>query len=127
MMGANDLMRELASIGCTIEANGDYLDISPAEGITHELRTQLRQNKAEILAELKRDGKRQKVIAMLHENEHANRAICAEPESDGSSVIMTLALRNLGTCELAIPSARYDPWRLLELVDQYGGNFTCTR
>lgn len=38
----------------------------------------------------------------------------------GDDVILTVAIRGLGTCELAIPKAKFDPWRLLELVERHG-------
>ena len=38
----------------------------------------------------------------------------------GDEVILTVAIRGLGTCELAIPKAKFDPWRLLELIERHG-------
>lgn len=38
----------------------------------------------------------------------------------GDEVILTVAIRGLGTCELAIPKAKYDPWLLLTLIEQHG-------
>ena len=38
----------------------------------------------------------------------------------GDEVILTVAIRGLGTCELSIPKAKFDPWRLLELVERHG-------
>lgn len=53
-MGAPDLIFELRSKGYSIQADGDYLDISPAD-IPPELVRQLKQSKAEILTELQRE------------------------------------------------------------------------
>jgi len=38
----------------------------------------------------------------------------------GDEVILTVAIRGLGTCELSIPKTKFDPWRLLELVERHG-------
>lgn len=38
----------------------------------------------------------------------------------GDAVILTVAIRGLCTCELSIPKAKFDPWRLLELIERHG-------
>ena len=37
-------------------------------------------------------------------------------------VILTVVIRGLGTCELSIPKAKYEPWRLPELIELHGGH-----
>lgn len=37
----------------------------------------------------------------------------------GDDVILTVGIRGLGTCELSIPKAKHDPWKLLELIERH--------
>ena len=119
-MSAPDLIFELRRKGYSIRADGNYLDISPAD-LPQELVQTIRQSKAEILAELQREARRQKVIAMLEAAPGTQRAIYTDTDSDPRNVILTVAVRACQqTCELLIPKAKYDPWRLLELVERHG-------
>jgi len=126
-MGAPDLIFELRSKGYSIRADGGYLDISPADNLPPELVQTIRQSKAEILTELQREARaewrRQKVIAMLEAAPDTQRAIYTDTDSDPHNVILTVAVRHpIGaTCEMLIDKAKYDPWRLMELIAQYGG------
>ena len=121
-MGASDLIFELRRKGCSIQADGGYLDISPADNLSPELVQTIRQSKAEILTELQRETRRQKVIAMLEAAPGTQRAIYADTDSDPHNVILTVAVRACQqTCELLIPKAKYDPWLLLELIERHGG------
>ena len=47
--------------------------------------------------------------------------VCVETHDnvEPDAVIMTLAIRGKGTCELRIPKSRYDAFALLELIEQY--------
>jgi len=124
-MGAPDLIFELRRKGYSIRADGGYLDISPADNLPPELVKTIRQSKAEILTELQREARtewrRQKVIAMLEAAPGTQRAIYADTDSDPHNVILTVAVRACQqTCELLIPKAKYDPWRLLELIERHG-------
>lgn len=119
-MGAPDLIFELRSKGYSIRADGDYLDISPADNLPPELVKQLKQSKTEILIELQREIRREKTIAMLQATPSTQRAIYTDIDSDPLNVILTVAVRNLATCEMLIPKAKYDPWRLLQLIAQHG-------
>ena len=124
-MGANDLIFELRSKGYSIRADGGYLDISPADNLPPELVKTIRQSKAEILTELQREARaewrRQKVIKMLDAAPGTQRAIYTDTDSDPHYVILTVAVRACQqTCELLIPKAKYDPWRLLELIERHG-------
>ncbi|MFZ2541000.1 MAG: hypothetical protein WAW75_04400 [Gallionella sp.] len=123
-MGAPDLIFELRSKGYSIRADGGYLDISPAD-LPPEVVQTIRQSKAEILTELQREARaewrRQKVIAMLDAAPDTQRAIYTDTDSDPHSVILTVAVRACQqTCEMLIPKAKYDPWKLLELIERHG-------
>src|SRR3989338_7067609 len=124
-MGAPDLIFELRRKGYSIRADGGYLDISPADNLPPELVKTIRQSKAEILTELQREARaewrRQKVIAMLEAAPSTQRAIYTDTNSDPQNVILTVAVRACQqTCEMLIPKAKYDPWRLLELIERHG-------
>jgi len=117
-MGAPDLIFELRRKGYSIVADGSYLDISPANDLSDEFVQQLKQRKTEILSELQRETRQKKVLTMLKENPDKQRAVYADTESDQDNVILTIAVRYLSTCEMLIPKAKYDPFRLLELIEQ---------
>lgn len=121
-MGAPDLIFELRRKGYSIRADGGYLDISPADNLPPELVQQLKQSKAEIMTELKQEVRREKAIAMLEAAPNTQRAIYTDTDSDPHNVILTVAVRHPtpATCEMLIPKAKYDPWRLLELIERHG-------
>jgi hypothetical protein len=119
-MGAPDLIFELRCKGCSIRADGGYLDISPADNLPPEFVQQLKQSKAEILTELHRETRRQKVIAMLEAAPGMPRAVYTDTTSDPHNIILAVAVRSCQqTCEMLIPKAKYDQWRLLELIERY--------
>jgi len=119
-MVAPDLIFELRSKGYSIQADGGYLDISPAD-LPPEVVQTIRQSKAEIMAELQRETRRQKVIAMLEAAPGTQRAIYTDTDSDPHNVILTVAVRACQqTCELLIDKAKFDPWRLLALIERHG-------
>ena len=80
-----------------------------------------KDSKPETLQDRQREARRQKVIAMLEAAPGTQRAIYADTDSDPHNVILTVAVRACQqTCELLIPKAKYDPWRLLELIERLG-------
>ncbi|MBI2778375.1 MAG: hypothetical protein HYX62_01095 [Gammaproteobacteria bacterium] len=115
-MGALELILELRRKGCSIVADGGYLDISPADNLSPEMVQQLKQSKTEILAELQRETRRQKVITLLEETPDIQRAFYADTDSDPHNVILAIAIRHVATLEMLIDKAKYDPWRLLALI-----------
>src|SRR3989338_2754650 len=124
-MRAPELILELRRKGYSIRADGGYLDISPADNLPPELVKTIRQSKAEILTELQREARtewrRQKVIAMLERYPDTQRAIYTDTDSDPHNVILAVAVRTCQqTCEMLIQKAKYDPWRLLELIERLG-------
>ena len=99
-------------------ADGDFLELSPAEKITHELIERLRKHKPAIIAELRREERREKVLRMLAENPNIQRAFVTDTKSDSNSVILTFAIRDQYTFEMMIPREKYDAFLLLELMDK---------
>ena len=77
--------------------------------------------KPETLQDRQQEARRQKVIAMLEAAPDTKRAIYADTDSDPHNVILAIAVRHIATCEMLIPKAKYDPWRLLELMSRIHG------
>lgn len=127
-MGANDLILHLRESGFSIGLHDDRLQVAPADKLTDELKQTIRQSKTEILTELQREARaewrRQKVIAMLEATPGTQRAIYPDADSDPLNVILVIAIRHVATCEMLIPKAKYDPWKLLELIEQHGAQNT---
>lgn len=74
------------------------------------------------------EWRRQKVIAMLEAAPDTARAIYADTDSDPHNVIMAVAVRAcMQTCELLIPKSKYDPWKLLELIERYSQSSSNTQ
>jgi hypothetical protein len=73
------------------------------------------------LQDRQREARRQKIIAMLVAAPETQRAIYTDTDSDPHNVILAVAVRACQqTCEMLIPKAKYDPWKLLELVERLG-------
>ena len=77
--------------------------------------------KPKTLQDKQREARRKKVIAMLEAAPGTQRAIYTDNDTDPHNVILTIAVRACQqTCEMLIPKDKYDPWRLLELIERYG-------
>jgi hypothetical protein len=66
------------------------------------------------------ETRRLRVLAMLAERPSIRYAVLTDTQADPEVVIVTLAIRNVGTCELRIPRQKYDGVLLLELVERHG-------
>lgn len=120
-MSAPDLLMMLRSSGYSIKADNGFIDISPADELPPELITEIKQHKPEILAELARETRRQKVVAMLAADLALYRAVTVEDTGDPQGLIMTLAIRAAitVTIEMRLPRS-YDPFKLMQLIEQHG-------
>ena len=77
--------------------------------------------KPETLLDRQREARRRQVIAILEAAPDTPRAIYVDDASDPHNVILTVAVRACQqTCDMLIPKAKYDPWRLLELIERLG-------
>lgn len=64
------------------------------------------------------DPRRQTVLAMLAEQPGTRYAVVVvDPDAD--PVIVVVAVRDVGTCEIAIPADRFDPFALLEILARH--------
>ena len=62
-MDATDLIFKLRNDGHSIEADGSYLDISPADNLSTELVQQLKNSKTDILCSLNRE---KELVRLVH-------------------------------------------------------------
>jgi len=115
-MEATEIIEYLRSNNLTVKTDGDFLELSPPEKITDELIKRLRKHKPAILAELKREERRLKVLTILSENPETKRAVITDLDSDTDNVILAIAIRNQYTFEISIPREKYDPFLLLDLL-----------
>ena len=121
-MGASDLIGRLALAGVRLARIGeDRIAAEPREALTEELRSLIREHKLELLAALEpldrgRELRRQRVLAKLKAEPDKQRVAIFDPDFDRDFVLCTLAIRDVGTCELRIPRDRYDPWLVLEAM-----------
>lgn len=120
-MGANDLILQLRSEGFSVSAANSKLRIAPAEKLTDELKQTILQSKNEILSQLQQEAReesrRQKVLDMLASNPETQRAVIADQHSDPDHVIITIGIRSVATFELMLDKSRFDPFTLLDLID----------
>lgn len=120
-MEAADIIEYLRQRDLTVNiVDDDSLELSPAEKITHELIERLRKHKPAIIEELKREQRREKVLMMLTDNPTIYRAFLTDTESDTDNVILAMAIRNAGVCELLIPRHKYNPFAVLEVIERTG-------
>lgn len=75
-------------------------------------------NRAATLQNQQQEARREKAIAVLEAAPETLRGIYADTTSDPHNVIVAVAIRHLATCEMTIPKATYNPWRLLELIER---------
>lgn len=65
------------------------------------------------------EARRQRVLAMLAAQQGIRYAVVVDnPDTD--PVIVALAIRDVGTCEFAIPAANYAAFALLALIERHG-------
>ncbi len=65
------------------------------------------------------EARRQRVLAMLDKYPDTRYAVVVD-DPDTDPVLLTLAIRGQGTCALAIPAAKFDPFELLAMLDRHG-------
>jgi hypothetical protein len=121
-MGASELLGRLASAGVRLERLAeDRLAAEPKDALTDELRDLIRQHKPELLAALEpvdrgRELRRQRVLAKMKSEPDREQVAIFDTDFDDDYVLCTIAIRDVGTCELRIPRDRYDPWLILEAM-----------
>ncbi len=135
-MGASDLIGRLALAGVRLSILApDKLAAEPRAALTDDLRRLIREHKAELIAALEpiergRELRRQRVLAKLAAEPERQRVAIFDPDAERDYVLCTLAIRDVGTCELRIPRERFDPWAVLDALcdsGQKGRSEQCDR
>lgn len=76
--------------------------------------------KPRTLLDKQRETRRQKVIALLEDSPDIQRAYFTDLDSDPHNVILAIGIRHVATFEMEIDKAKYDPFKLLQLIGQHG-------
>ena len=117
-MEAIEIIKRLREKNFTVKADGQYLDLAPAEKVTDELIQRLRKHKPAILKELQREERYKNVLEILAANLDSHRAISSDLDSDPDDVILTIAIRDKYTFEMLVPKYRFDSFLILELIEK---------
>ncbi len=121
-MGANDLIGRLVLAGVRLSLlSPDRLAADPRDALTDELRQLIRDNKQQLIEALApvaggTELRRRRVLAELERHPQAQRWAIFDPDAHAAYVICTIAIRDIGTCELRIPRDKYNPWAVLEAL-----------
>lgn len=87
-----------------------------------ECKTGGSSTKLKTLKDRQREANRQKTIALMNASPDVPRAIYVDDEIDSENVVLFVASRVYQqTCELLIPKAKYEPFKLLVLIERLGG------
>ena len=70
------------------------------------------------------DDRTEKVIAKLQADSELRYAMETHIDAEPEAVILSLAIRGKGACELRIPKSRYDAFALLELIEKHTARVT---
>jgi len=65
------------------------------------------------------DNRIEKAISKLQADPCLRYAMEVHDDAEPEAVILTLAIRGKGACELRIPKSRYDAFALLELIEKH--------
>lgn len=121
------IFNRLAAAGVRLARSGDNLLAIPRDHLNDELRSLIRDHKAELLEALEplsdpsAEKRRQKVLELLHTNPGVTYVLATDDRSDPEAVLLTFGLRDRATCEFVIPKHCYDPFVLLTLLERHGG------
>jgi hypothetical protein len=66
------------------------------------------------------ERQRRRLLAMLAENPARRYSFLTDTQTDPEAVLLDLAIRDVGTCQLRIPKAKYDGVLLLDLIEKHG-------
>lgn len=117
-MEAIEIIAYLREQNFTVKADGQYLDLAPAEKVTDELIERLRKHKPEIIAQLRSEERRLRVLKMLEKNPETRHAFLTDTQADPNNCIVTIAVRGQYSFELEIPKQKYDGFLMLELIEK---------
>lgn len=76
-------------------------------------------DQADTLPDPAAESMRQRVLAMLAERPGIRYAVITDTDADPDAVIVALAVRGVGTCELRIPRQKWNPFLFLEAIGRH--------
>ncbi len=79
-----------------------------------------RDDETDTLPDPAAEARRQRVLAMLAESRETRFAVLTDTDAEPDAVIMALAIRDKGTCELRVPREKYDLSLLIDLIQRHG-------
>ncbi len=136
-MNVPEIIRDVARAGGRLNVDQGDLIISAPAPLPPSLVDKVKRHKAELLATLSGptsgnaapEGKSPRIdeianplaICAAEGRQRRVLAMLAERPGVRYAVLLTLAIRGVGTCELAIPRAKYDGVLLLDLIDKHCG------
>jgi hypothetical protein len=103
--------------------DGTRLVADPIDRLSPELWALLRAHKPEVIAALADpavEARRQRVLAMLAERPEIERAVIADDSDLSGPIIVAIAIKGIGTCELTIPRNNWKPLLFLDLISRTG-------
>lgn len=109
---ATALIEEVQLLGIEIDAAGADLVLRPARAVPEWLIPQIKAAKPEILRELRR----RQALHLLAKYPEDQRAYVVDADSDPERVLVLLALRGVGSCDLEIPRIKWDPFLFLSFL-----------
>ena len=115
-------MSELESQGVSFQLDDDHLIVKAPKGVI-DLATskRLRREKRQLMAVLSSavEKRRKQVLQMMDgDTQHKKYYWLTDTDADPRFVILAMAIRDVGTCELKIPRAKYDPFLLAKALEQ---------
>ena len=113
-LNTSNLIKTLRNQGFEIKATNEYLDISPANRVSGDVLVELKTNKKLIIQELQAEKRRLNVFDKLNQDPNLKRALLVDSESDAINVIIAIAIRDVGSCEMIIPKSRVDSWKFID-------------
>ena len=116
----SDLIVKIAEAGLRVTAVGDVLYVGPRESVTRDLALQIAESKEALLAACKRVDRSEVRMAQVYDEavESGARYRLAFEEV-GEKVLCTLAVRGVGTCELAVPAERFDYAEVVAAMEKH--------
>lgn len=132
-MKATELLERVRAAGVRLAAlPGGRLWAEPSALLTDELRSEIRAHRAELLTLLARlpkdasasleaavEERRHRVLAELGRRPGARYAAVVDESGASGPVVVAIAIRGVGTCEVTIPCEKWDPFLFFEFLDRH--------
>lgn len=123
-MTPQDLIQRARAEGVKLKVrDGTRLVADPINRLSPELRELLKAHKPEVIAALAdpaAESRRQRVLELLANNRSAQYAALTDAEAMPGCMLVTLAIRDVGTVELVIPAEKWDWVLFLDLPERHG-------